>query len=99
MQQPTSIAANTASKPNREYNYNKILNALDKLPNNEGIADTIAAYTTIDKIEVSRRMGELAASGKVVNTGRKGITAKGCAAIIWRKVYDPPTTKQISMFQ
>ncbi len=50
---------------------------MDKLPNNEGTADSIAAFTTLDKIEVSRRMSELLAKGLVFDTGRKGITAKG----------------------
>jgi hypothetical protein len=97
--QATSLAANTASKPNREYNYDRILKALDMLPNNEGIADNIAAYTTIDKIEVSRRMGELAAKGKVFDTGRKGITAKGCKAILWKLVKEPVGNPQQSLFE
>lgn len=97
--QSTSLAANVASKPNREINQDRILKALDKLPNNEGIADSIASYTTIDKIEVSRRMSELEALGRVFNTGRKGITNKGCKAIIWRKVYEPTTIIQANLFQ
>jgi len=76
--QPTSREANEASKPKRPTNHMKILQALEKLPNNEGIADRIAAYCSLDKIEVSRRMKELLKAGKVINTGRTGVTAKGC---------------------
>ena len=94
----TSLAANKASKPNREYNYAKILKALDRLPNKEGIADDIAAYSTLDKIEVSRRMGEMVAKSMVYDTGRKGITAKGCKAIIWKLSQQPKITIQQTLF-
>jgi len=97
--QQTSIAANNASKPHRDRNYDLILKAMDRLPNSEGIADNIAAYTTLDKVEVSRRMSELESNGKVLNTGRKGLTAKGCRAIIWRKVYEPVPNIQMGLFQ
>lgn len=96
--QQTSLAANKASKPNRETNYDRILKALDRLPNREGVADTIAAYTTLDKIEVSRRMSEMAALNLVYDTGRKGITAKGCSAIIWKKVIEHTPNIQQSLF-
>lgn len=95
---PTSIEANEASKPRREINHDRILKALERLPNSEGIADNIAAYTTLDKIEVSRRMSELEALGKVIDTKRKGITPKGCKAIIWRKVNEPKQNIQQSLF-
>jgi len=97
--QQTSRLANEASKPHREINHDKILKALDKLPNNEGTADSIAAFTTLDKIEVSRRMSELFAKGLVFDTGRKGITAKGCKAILWRKQVVPTITQQLNIFQ
>lgn len=97
--QQTSLAANTASKPNREYNYDRILKALDKLPNNEGIASHIASMTVIDSVEVNRRLSELEAQGKVINTGRKGITPKGCKANIYRRVYAPTQQVQQSLFQ
>ena len=82
--QQTSLLANEASKPQRENNYDKIIRALKQLPNNEGVADSIAAYSKLDKTEVSRRTNEMARLGMIHDTGRKGMTAKACKAIIWK---------------
>lgn len=94
----TSLAANVASKPHREVNYDRILKALDKLPQHEGIASTIASVTTIDSVEVNRRMSELLRDGKVIDTGRYGITPKGCKAKIWKRIYEIVPNIQSSLF-
>jgi len=96
--QHTSLEANVASKPNRETNHTKILEAMRKLPNREGTSDAIASYCTLDKIECSRRLGELVDKGLVVNTMRKGITAKGCKAYIWKLTEQPNTKLQATLF-
>lgn len=97
-QQLTSILANNESKQRRPANHDKILAVLEKLPNNEAVADTIATYTTLDKVEVSRRMSELVALGKVIDTGRKGMTMKACKAIIWQLVKEPIPNIQQTLF-
>jgi len=96
--QPTSLAADKASKPHRRTNCQIILNVMGRLKNNEGVADTIAIYCPFDKTEVSRRMANLFAAGKIIDTGRKGITAKGCKAIIWRIAPDESSKPQIELF-
>jgi len=94
----TSLAANVASKPHRDKNHTKILQALEKLPNNEGIADAIAAYCTLDKVEVSRRLSELEGQGKIFNTGRKGLTQKACKASIYKLIKEPQPQLQTKLF-
>lgn len=97
-QQITSLLANEASKQRRPANHDKILAAMERLPNSEGVADNIAVYCSLDKIEVSRRLSELAAQGKVYDTGRKGMTMKACKAIIWRLVKEPVPNIQQTLF-
>jgi hypothetical protein len=93
--QPTSLEANKKSKPHRENNYNRILSALRKMPKNEGIAELIASYCSIDKAEAGRRCGEMAKLGLIHDTGRKGKTSKACSAIIWKISEEPKTATQI----
>jgi hypothetical protein len=94
----TSRLANDASKPHRTTNYTIILQALNQLPNNEGIADAIAAFCSLDKVECSRRLTEMHRTGLVRDTGRKGITVKGCRAIIWRKAQEETIPLQPNLF-
>lgn len=97
--QQTSRLANEASKPHRENNYDKIIRALKQLPNNEGVADAIAAYSKLDKTEVSRRTVEMCRLGLIHDTGRKGLTAKACKAIIYKlSKQEKQETKQTSLF-
>lgn len=99
MLQPTSIAANEASKLRRPANHDKILAAMEKLPNNEGFYEIIAARCTLDAPEVGRRLGELERLGKVARTGRTGITSRGCRAAIWKLITEPQTTVQAKLFK
>lgn len=96
----TSILANEASKPHRQTNYDKILQAMNRLPNKEGIADTIAVYCSLDKIEISRRLGEMSKgeSPTVKDTGRKGMTVKGCLATVWRVIDKKEPKVQLPLF-
>lgn len=99
MTQPiTSLLANEASKQRRPANHDKILAAMDKLPNNEGFYETIAARCTLDAPEVGRRLGELEKLGKVIRTGKTGITSRGCRAAIWKLVKEPVPNIQQTLF-
>ena len=86
MQPKTSLEANEKVKPAKRERYGKILNAMNRLPKKEGVTDTIAAYTQYDKVEVGRRLSEMADLNMVRKTGRTGITVKGCRAEIWQIV-------------
>lgn len=98
MLQPTSLAADKASKPRRQRHFDLILQAMEQLPGYEGTADAIAAFCPFDKTEVSRRMDRLLQDSKVINTGRRGWTNKKCTAIIWRLIKEPQTTVQAKLF-
>jgi hypothetical protein len=85
----TSREANESNKSVRESQWQQIVKALQSLPDNEAIADSIAAFCPFDKVSVSRRLAEMEAGDLVIRTSKRGITAKGCKAIVWKLKTDP----------
>ena len=84
--QPTSLAAYRSFERSGDKidHHRRILGALDFI--GEGTAQQIADRCGLGYYQTSRRISELVKDNKVADTGRKGKSPSGKAAIIWKKI-------------
>ena len=86
IQLTSRLANNTADATGlKQRHREKILNALIAMPEG-GTFDEIAKATGMEYAAVGRRVNELVADSKVKDSGHKGKSPTGRAAIVWEVI-------------